>query len=352
MTSPVLNLKNQTPKGAITKWFGDILLPKAKQHLIYTMVSSGLLLMALGTFLPSSPGSLWDKMLSLLLSFGSALIGGGVFAALLKSAQFTELFQKHIFDVFHNPHKLKNLVSIEERWGALTEALLNDVLPTHKGLARANLKEQFFDNELEYHMEDLTMKYSIIIHSETNRVQIINRATQKVVINPNKENPLFVQGAGTRDKSHTPMLTELIINDEPITNFSEYTHPTDEDENDMKIQVPLNRFAGEDRGKPITIDRVLTFDQDLTTEPYINCNFTRFIKEARIEVDINTTEYGLLFQRTGNWGNGSTAKGTYDRVCDSKGKWVLARRDELLMPGQGFIIMIVPKSQSKEEESK
>ena len=86
----------------------------------------------------------------------------------------------------------------------------------------------------------------------------------------------------------------------------------------------------------------LTFDQDLTTEPYISGNFTRFIKEARIEVDINTKEYGLLFQRTGNWGSGSTAKGTYDRVFESNGKWVLARRDELLMPGQGFIIMFVP----------
>lgn len=326
----------------MSNWFKETLLPKAKQNLIYTMVLGGLVFMALGTFVPSTSGTVWNKLLSLFLSFGSALIGGGVFAALLKSAQFTELFQKHIFDVFHNPHKLKNLVSIEERWASLTEALLNDVLPSHKGLVRDNLKEQFFDNELEYHMEDLTMKYSIIVDIEANRVQIVNRAIQKVVINPNKENPMFVQGAGTRDKAHTPLLTELIINDESITDFSEYIHPTDEDENDMEIRVPLNRFAGEDRGKPITIDRVLTFDQDLTAEPYISGNFTRFIKEARIEVDINTEEYGLLFQRTGNWGSGKTAKGTYDQVSDTKGKWVLARRDELLMPGQGFIIMFVP----------
>nr|WP_283620138.1 hypothetical protein [Alteromonas macleodii] len=83
----------------MSNWFKATLLPKAKQNLIYTMILGGLALMALGTFLPATAGTVWDKLLSLFLSFGSALIGGGVFAALLKSAQFTELFQKHIFEV-------------------------------------------------------------------------------------------------------------------------------------------------------------------------------------------------------------------------------------------------------------
>ena len=139
----------------MSNWFSHHTESQAKSDF---MILGGLALMALGTFLPATAGTVWDKLLS-LFEFGSLYCLWYLLAVEVWTVH--ELFQKHIFDVFHNPHKLKNLVSIEERW-AFTEAL-RMMCYRHKGLARATIKEQFFDNELEYHMEDLSMKYSIIV---------------------------------------------------------------------------------------------------------------------------------------------------------------------------------------------
>lgn len=78
----------------------------------------------------------------ILVKFASTLLGAGVFAALMKSAQFTEIFQKQIFEVFNDPKKLGEIVDVAKRWNILTAARLKDVLPDIYTLASQKIDDK------------------------------------------------------------------------------------------------------------------------------------------------------------------------------------------------------------------
>lgn len=274
------------------------------------------------------------ESLSVVLSkVGGTILGAGVFVVILKSAQFTEIFKKHISDVIYNPANLKDPVLFVEKWKVFTEAILSEVLPLSFNKAGEAIRKQYFDDELEYHFEDFDLQYEIeVVYGSS--VKVKNTFKANLIISPNVSNPKFIQKIKS-DK--TAQLSSLYINGDKIDtgekNFKD-------DGNGQKVlTLELNKYA---KGQSsVKFSRTFVIEQDIKTEPFISVVLSRYVKGATVRAKIkNPSNKGSHNIRFVGMGIEMAAQ---PRVDDGGfNRWVLAQSEDLLLPGQGFILIIVP----------
>ena len=122
-----------------------------KKYLSVALLLIGLLFIFASSFYGMHLEAFIKGSTEFILSAGSAILGAGVFAVIMKSHQFTEVFQKHIYDVFYKPELINIGVPLVSKWELITNSLLSEVLPQAHNDATSLIKEQFFNAELEYH---------------------------------------------------------------------------------------------------------------------------------------------------------------------------------------------------------
>lgn len=270
-----------------------------------------------------------DIIGDILVKASSAVLGAGVFAALMKSAQFTQIFQKQIFEVFHDPKKLGEIVDVATRWNVLTHSRLRDVLPDIHEIATSKINEAFFDDELEYHFEDYEHTYDIRISDE--KMVIRNTFDAQVTINPTCESPDFIQKFTSDFDDIEVQLKDLEIGNTPINNAQNYMNKDKSNSNLYQLSYKLN-FKNK-----IRVRRTIEYTQCLKKEPYINVVIGRYIKGAVVSAKISDG-YKINFVNSG--------LGTFGRSivegerADGFKIWTLAQQDSLLLPGTGYILVI------------
>tara|TARA_Y100001001_G_scaffold31332_1_gene26060 strand:- start:4850 stop:5875 length:1026 start_codon:yes stop_codon:yes gene_type:complete len=281
-------------------------------------------------FVPSGSGES-------LLKIGSAVLGAGVFAIIMKSAQFTEIFQKHIFEVFYDPEKSVPGTVLKGKWIKLTNALLKEVLPKSHLDASKKIEQQFLDSELTYHFEDYYNSYTITIDEEKNKAIIELFSKSSVILSPNFSDPCLIQSI---EADGVVELKALRFDGADVLDENSFIKDTKNPKKNI-LKIPLNEYARErDNGDRISIfERVTKWEQDLSVDPYIKANISRYIKGARIRVKVSKG-YKVFFER---FGLGELPKNHYLND-DGEGyeRWELVEPNGLLLPGQGFILVVIP----------
>ncbi|OHX37012.1 hypothetical protein BJL95_20190 [Methylomonas sp. LWB] len=270
-----------------------------------------------------------------ILKIGAAVLGAGVFAVIMKSAQFTDLFQQHVFDVFYRPENLPH-EKITDRWELLADSLLKEVLFSNHYQAAITIKNQFFSNELQYHFEDLSITYDIEVVDNT--ASCTNSLTAKLALSPCHENPIFTQAlevGGSCD------LVSLFINDE-MQDVSQLLSADSLNPKLRKIDIELKNFAkslNQTDSRTVKLERVLKFTQSLDEEPYIVATISRYISGGAVIKAQISPGYRMYFKKTGF---GVSPPNVYSNDGHGYTRWQLARANDLLLPGQGYMIMIIP----------
>lgn len=268
-----------------------------------------------------------------ILKTGSAILGAGVFAVIMKSAQFTELFQKHIYHVFYEPDKLDG-VSLIDKWKTITSALLKDVLPSTHQHAVERIEKQFFNSERDYHFEELTISYEIDVKDGIATINSVTDST--LIISPSSKNPVLEQYIETSGQFY---FKALRLNDTPYQDPSLFK-PDPLNPNRRLLEVPLDKFAQTtaNNDKVIRMERVVQWTQNLAEDPYLKAHIKTYIKGAKIRVKVNGG-YKVHFER---FGLGDLPEKYYIED-DGVGfqRWQLVRANDLLLPGQGYIMVLV-----------
>lgn len=273
-----------------------------------------------------------------ILKGGSAILGAGVFAVIMKSGQFTNLFQKHIYDVFYDPTKVKDSVPIIVKWRIITKALLKFVLPEAHKEAIDLIEKQFFNSELEYHFEEYVISYQVAIDNESKIATIKVITDSNIVLSPNVKNPVLEQSVETDGNFNLLALrlngldckkSDLVSNDPNTPTV--YT-----------LKLPLAEYVSNSvaNDRVVSFERVVEWTQDLKVDPYIKVMIHRYIKGAKVRVKVPAT-HKAYYER---FGLGMLEDENY--ICDDgEGyeRWQLAASGSLLLPGQGFIIFVTPK---------
>lgn len=322
----------------VKKIIKDAIILPLRKHIVCVFFGFGLFTIIIGSTLGDSIDSLAyipSGTGLAILKFGSAVLGAGVFAAIMKSAQFTEVFQDHIYDVFYKPSSLKTSIPIIEKWRILTQSLLNDLLPkTHFIEASKKIEQQFFNDELEYHFEDLDTSYEINIRKKIANIKNVQKST--IIVAPHSKEPFYKQEIERDSKTK---LTVLRFNGKDITKEHKYKKIAGT-VNKYSLKVPLSKYSLDraNGDKIIEVVRITEWSQDLNNDPLIAAEISRYIKGATARVKISKG-FRVFFTR---FGLGDMPKDNYD-VDDGYGfeKWTLCSKNNTLLPGQGYIYMIV-----------
>lgn len=107
------------------------------------------------------------RLAAILQNIGTTLLGGGVFAVIMKSAQFSDLFQQRIADVIYDPARIEDAQQLPQKWRLLTNAILKQVLPSTYDTAAAAIEQRYFTRELDYHFENYEATYDICLDAKT-----------------------------------------------------------------------------------------------------------------------------------------------------------------------------------------
>lgn len=337
-----------------TTFFHHFIIKPLQANLALVMFWFGLFLVFIGAlfgaqidqfpYLPSGIGQA-------ILKGGSAILGAGVFAVIMKSAQFTELFQNHIYDVFYDPQKINRGVPLIVKWQALTHALLKALLPGTHHKAASQIEMQFLNAGLEYHFEEHAISYDISIDACNNIATVRSVTNSTIILSPNAEDPVLKQ---TLEAHGNFELLALRLNDKKC-NINKVFEADSDNPNLNVLRLPLKKYAlhsatGSD--KVIKLERVMQWTQDLQDDPYIKGIIQRYIKGAKVSVKV-AAEYKVHFERFGL----GDLPDEYYLEDDGFGyeRWQLVTSDNLLLPGQGFILMVIPRknkgSQMKTEST-
>lgn len=360
----------------VKNWVSHLVIDGIKNYPVVWMLGSAVFFILLGVITEGFGGEYWKVASKLLFATGTALIGGGAFTVISQSSKYTSLIQEHLETVLHKPSHsdfLQNKVrdelsrpeylaliqnklldvfmdpssvrdqhySLQERWRLLSESRLKGVLPELFKDATQLLEKQFFNTELEYHFEDYSQKYDISIDAD-GLATVINTFKAKIVKNKAAQSCIFRQGSSSMSSEID--LRELEIKGQRVNSAEELSHYFNKEGFSSKLSIDLNQYT-EDK---IRFKRVFSYTQDLKTEPFIIASISKYIMGGQLKVKV-PDGYEVTFNKSGinlNYSKHPTVNTTESTQPDTEGyrKWVLASTGSLLLPGEGYILIITPKS--------
>lgn len=339
-------MKNSKVKSFIVSLWGK---PSTfvSRYLFQIMVVVGVLLYLISYVLAQHKGgggwlaefAFW---IGLFEGVSKLILGAGVFGVLIKSQQFTDIFKGHIYDVIFSPQNYNGRESLLQKWRSTTEFLLKDVIPERYENAASAIEKQFLDGKFTYHFEDYIQTYDIESIDPDNpcKVSVNNNTATLVIAAPNAMNACIEQRIKHADDNTDVELVKLMIDDKEI-DFDRYEFKADsENKNVKRFRFPFPQSSNINAGEEnqLRLDRTYRYDQDLSQEPYFYANIIRYVKGLKVRVKADG--YDVILRRTG-------CSDVTDPVPEVDGfgytMWVLSDRDQLILPGQGYIIIARPE---------
>lgn len=310
------------------------LIKPAKEFLAFILLLAGFLFIVMGSVfgafieaLPFFPVGSAD----VLVKAGGGILGAGVFAVIMKSAQFTEYFKKNIYEVFYAPGEQDSVDALKFKWEKLTRSLLSGTLPASHQSATSVILARFFDNELEFHFEDFQAFYEFSLSDDKKTIKVKYSIKADAVVSPGYDEVEIKQRIATEGGVK---LISLILDNKPIDIDQHLVRDTEkQDVHHFSLKINPKSSKGNSQDRRVSIERVYEFEQDITKEPYHIATFERYVKGFVVRAKFNGCK--LYFSSTGT-------KADPEVTVDSQGerRWVLADRDTLLLPGEGYIFIV------------
>lgn len=315
------------------KFFEGITSP-FKSNVPFVFLFLGIVLLVFAStcadWIDSSP-YIWNGTSKIIRDLSTAIIGAGVFAAVLKSSQFSEIFQKNIHDVFYNPHLTVDYEENVKKWKTLTHSMFVKCLPGMTIQATDKIVETFFDNELDYHFENMEVIFDIEMVTKIN-AKITIKTKMNVVVSPGRTPDIFQKVSDSNYR-----LLSLFLNHEAI-DVATATAPVKGRPDLRQMNIPYSvysKITGFKETNSIVLERVTEYTQDIEKEPYYISGFGRYI--SGLTIGVKSTGCNIHFS-----GTGSKVLDEIKPTVDGVGikRWVMAKNGDLLLPGQGYIIVI------------
>jgi len=120
-----------------------------------------------------------DKINEILEKFGFAIFSSGVFAAVLKSIQFTGLFKEEIEKVILGTDFIKNRRDLPALWKAISQTIYKRKFPKISDELENRILNTYFPTKTEYYYED----YIVTVNIEDLDEDFVVTYTQTCVYN-------------------------------------------------------------------------------------------------------------------------------------------------------------------------
>lgn len=300
-------------------------------------IIGGFLLVLAGSLFSVQIDQVWffpNGSADIIVKTGSAVLGAGVFAAIMKSAQFTDVFQRNIHEVFFSPELAVGLDENKRKWRILTDSIFKKCLTNVHGQATQKISDTYFSSELDYHFEDMKVEYRLQLDHSKRYLDVRATSSSRVVISPDTQ-PIIWQRIST--ESAKPFMTALII-DQRSYAPQDFFKPDPDTPGEQRLEIPYDIYsqgAGFNETRTITLERTVEYKQDISIDPFIAAGLTRFV--IGLEIAIKCINCNYHFTNTGSRIMEDSKPYPSGSNYDTR---ILAKKGTLLLPGMGYIIVI------------
>lgn len=192
---------------------------------VVILISVGILLIIIGVtgfisnLLASSLEYYKPSIDNILRTIGTAILGGGVFTALVQSQRFTEVYKKVFEDALWKPDFLKKRGDIREVWNNVSRVLYQEKFPDLSSEIEEIITTEYFPTNHKFYVEKYDLTITLINKNEhfIEHVEYLN-----VVLKPAKNEtdlnycfrslinfPPLIEGVEDETDLH---IEELIVN--------------------------------------------------------------------------------------------------------------------------------------------
>lgn len=111
-----------------------------------------------GTLLPQAIA----RLPTAFKSIGATILGGGIFAAVLKSFQFTGIFREELAKVMFSRDylEMQGKSYLEATWTRVSQAMFTHKFPGINRLIESSILRTYFPNDHNYYYEGIVHKYT------------------------------------------------------------------------------------------------------------------------------------------------------------------------------------------------
>jgi hypothetical protein len=326
-------------KQSIGEFFGNYLVITLIAISVFFIIIGGLLVY----FVPAFP------YIHVVFGVSSSILGAGIFAAVMKGRQFTNIFKKHIYDVVYQPESAFGGDQLRSKWTMITDAILRSSLPRSHQNASDMIKRFYLDQdeELSYHFVDMEKEYTIVVRPESSIADATIVTKSRAVISPNQVNPVLEQNIRVEGNTE---LESVFVNKQKLQDLEGVLEIDTNDPNSQIFRLPLHDHIMVDDvsgDQYVDFERTIVMTQDLAKESHYLSTFVRYAKGCQIKAKISDG-YILVFRLTGGDGNSKVRR--HVKGIDDLGgyvRWEVSASDQLNLPGQGYIIIAIPTSKER-----
>lgn len=273
---------------------------------------------------------------SFIEKIGIALFSSGVFAAVLKSLQFTGIFREEIEKVILGTDFVKNRKDLPELWRAISKAMYNEKFPEISDKIESKILDTYLPTEYTYYYENFII--TINIEEITEDFDIIYTQTMKfkVILDVNTEKveltTYIISNEQDRSENTIHEIDFFEVDGERITLQEDSS--TKEDDLKIKYIIPLI-------GKgPFQIH---TRSRRRYSLNYENCKLIRFSTFTK-NMDVTISHPEDVRVSFFNVGNAVSFESQHEEIANQISK---SHKNDVLLPYQGFGMSFEKKKPKK-----
>lgn len=135
---------------------------------VVLLIAIGILLIIVGVtgfvsnLLSESLSSFKAPIDNILRTAGAAILGGGVFSALVQSQRFTEVYQKVFEEALWKPDFLKRRGDIREVWNNVSRVLYQEKFPDLSSEIEEIITTEYFPTNHKFYVENYSLTITLI----------------------------------------------------------------------------------------------------------------------------------------------------------------------------------------------
>ncbi len=180
-----------------------------------------LIIISLILFLISHNRSLSNDLRSLLEKAGLAILSSGIFAAVLKSLQFTGIFRDEITKVMTGTAFIQNRNDLPEIWKDISKCLYKRKFPKISNLLEDTILNTYLPTKAKFYYEDYNVSVCISEINENFEISYTQTCEYNVILDENAESAVLEieTEISDDDDPSTSIINDLVyfeVNEKPV----------------------------------------------------------------------------------------------------------------------------------------
>lgn len=164
---------------------------KDLQKIIFKNLTWILIILSLILFLVSLSGFLNDKVSSVIEKAGLAILSSGIFAAILKSLQFTGIFKEEIIKVMSGTSFIENRNDLPEIWKDVSKSLYKRKFPKISDLLEDTILNTYLPTKAKFYYEDYNVSINITEINENFEISYTQTCEYNVILDEQSDSAVL-----------------------------------------------------------------------------------------------------------------------------------------------------------------